>query len=263
MALKETFERQGFWLFRYRGVLPVIFLAAGVLVFIDSKFDPRFFAPEEPIFESLYFYACLGLSILGLLIRIYTVGHTAPNTSGRNTQELIAESLNTDGSYSLVRHPLYLGNFLIWLGPAMLSENFWFIVAFVFLFILYYERIMFAEEQHLKRKFGAAYSRWPDEVPAIIPKFKGFKRPALPFDRAKALTNEKTGILLTFLIFALLRLAGQFIQQRAAYDLFLPLCTVLAIVYYITFKSPVLRQKLLVVRKVRVPSERELIIDND
>ncbi|MGB8874133.1 MAG: hypothetical protein WCC75_12145, partial [Desulfobaccales bacterium] len=37
-------------------------------------------------------------------------------TSGRNTQGQVAETLNTTGIYSLVRNPLYLGNFLIWLG---------------------------------------------------------------------------------------------------------------------------------------------------
>ena len=33
------------------------------------------------------------------------------NTSGRNTHDQVADSLNTSGIYSIVRHPLYVGNF--------------------------------------------------------------------------------------------------------------------------------------------------------
>jgi len=83
---------------------------------------------------------------LGLFIRAYAVGHTPANTSGRNTKEQLADELNTTGIYSMVRHPLYLGNFFMWLGAAVLTKNGWFIVAFILLYWIYYERIMFAEE---------------------------------------------------------------------------------------------------------------------
>ncbi|NLL27934.1 MAG: DUF1295 domain-containing protein [Bacteroidales bacterium] len=36
--------------------------------------------------------------------------------SGKNTEKQIADFLNTKGMYSIVRHPLYLGDFLMWLG---------------------------------------------------------------------------------------------------------------------------------------------------
>jgi len=100
------------------------------------------------------------ISLCGLAIRVYTVGHTPANTSGRNTAGQLAESLNTTGIYSLVRHPLYLGNFFMWLGVALLIANFWFVIAFVFAYWIYYERIMFAEEQFLRTKFGPTYVEW-------------------------------------------------------------------------------------------------------
>jgi len=74
----------------------------------------------------------LGVSILGETIRIFTVGYAPRNTSGRNTiAGQIADELNTSGIYSLVRHPLYLGNFFIWLGPVLFVRTFVFVIFFI------------------------------------------------------------------------------------------------------------------------------------
>ena len=56
------------------------------------------------------------ICIVGFLVRFYTIGTTPKGTSGRNTQEQVADVLNFDGMYSMLRHPLYLGNYLIWFG---------------------------------------------------------------------------------------------------------------------------------------------------
>ena len=71
----------------------------------------------------------------------------------------------------MVRHPLYLGNFFMWLGVAMLTENTWFSIAFVLFYAFYYERIMYAEESFLRAKFGKTYLDWAAQVPAFIPSF--------------------------------------------------------------------------------------------
>ena len=63
-------------------------------------------------------------------------------------------TLNTSGLYSVVRHPLYLGNYLMWLGVALFSRTWWAPVIVSLVFWLYYERIMFAEEEFLRRQFG-------------------------------------------------------------------------------------------------------------
>lgn len=107
MPLKQELETQGNWLFRYRSFLPIIVLALGLGVFIQNVLlkndnDCSLF------FEML----CLAVSILGLIIRVYTVGFTPHNTSGRNTKAgQVADELNTTGIYSTTRNPLYLGNF--------------------------------------------------------------------------------------------------------------------------------------------------------
>ncbi len=168
MALQEEMEKQGNFLFKYRGYLPLIIVAIGLAVFIEPYLNViDIFALK---YSTIQFIG-LFISLIGLFIRAYAVGHTPANTSGRNTKEQLADELNTTGIYSTVRHPLYLGNFFMWLGAAILINNGWFVVAFILLYWIYYERIMFAEEQFLRRKFGSAYTDWADKTPAFIPNF--------------------------------------------------------------------------------------------
>ncbi|MGJ1361130.1 methyltransferase family protein [Sphingobacterium spiritivorum] len=151
MALKEEFERQGNWLFKYRSYLPIGILMITLLVLVYESL-----LNKKLVFcSTTYDIICLGIGIIGLAIRVYTVGYTPKNTSGRNThQGQVGDTLNKTGIYSIVRHPLYLGNFFMWLGAAMLTANIWFVAAFILFYWIYYERIMFTEEQFLERKFG-------------------------------------------------------------------------------------------------------------
>lgn len=156
-----------------------------------------------------------GISLLGLFLRAYTVGRAAPNTSGRNTTEgQIADKVNTTGIYSIVRHPLYVGNFLMWTGVALLTQNFWFLMTYIFLYWVYYERIMFAEEQFLRKKFGEKYTNWALKTPAFIPCFKKWKKNELPFNLKKALRQEKTGFFLLTIVMFLLNIVSQYSEHK-------------------------------------------------
>lgn len=96
--------------------------------------------------------------------------------------------------YALVRHPLYLGNYLMWLGPALFPRS-WSVAAIVTLvFWLYYERIMLAEEEFLRRRFGEAYERWAAVTPAFIPALRRWQPPALPFSLRNVLRREYSGV---------------------------------------------------------------------
>ncbi|MDY0201960.1 MAG: isoprenylcysteine carboxylmethyltransferase family protein [Tenuifilaceae bacterium] len=236
MALQEEFEKQGVWLFKYRGILPLFLLLIGTVLYLRTKIYPETFYLEETSYEIYYEMFCLFLSLLGLAIRVYTVGHTPKNTSGRNTKKQVADSLNTTGIYSIVRHPLYLGNFFMWLGPAMLTGNLWFVIAFCFFYWIYYERIMFAEEQFLRRQFKNIYTDWAKDVPAFIPNLKKFKSPNLPFSLKKVLKKEKTGLLAVFLIFFVFDLSGNLIQEKANYNYFLMAACILALLMYVVLR---------------------------
>lgn len=234
MALQEDLEKEGLWLFKFRSFLPVIILllAMGVHYLRESAT-----ASEDEPFDLYYEFICLGISILGLVIRIYTVGHTPKNTSGRNTTEgQVADTLNTTGIYSLVRHPLYLGNFFMWLGPALLVRDTWFIVAFILFYWVYYERIMFAEEQFLRRKFGQDYVEWSKKTPAFIPRVSGFHNNCMEFSWKKVLKKEKNGLLAVFVIFMLFNIIGELGENRAEYNLFFIYGTGVSLILYLILK---------------------------
>lgn len=236
MALKEEFEKSGNWLFRHRSHLPLVALGVGAVMIIRTEVYPETFILEETPYEIYYEMFCLFVSIVGLAIRLFTVGYTPPNTSGRNVSGQVAESLNTTGIYSSVRHPLYLGNFFMWLGIALLTGSFWFVIAFILFYWIYYERIMFAEEQFLSRKFGAAYDTWAGHTPAIIPSFRKFKPADIQFNWKKVLKKEKNGLLAVFLIFAMFDVIGELIEQHKDFNYFFLVMLLLSAILYVIVK---------------------------
>lgn len=238
MALKEEFIQQGNWLFKRRSYLPLIPLLIAFALYLRNHIYPEY-SPFRNSRQELYFEmlaVLIGLS--GLLVRIITVGYTPKNTSGRNTNEgQVADSLNTTGIYSLVRHPLYVGNFLMWLGIALWTANFWFIIAFILFYWLYYERIMFAEEQFLHKKFGNQYLDWSKTTPAFLPNFKGYLAPNLPFNWNKIFRQEKNGLFALFLIFCCFNIAGELLAPgEPDFNYFLIIMTLLSGLAYLVLK---------------------------
>jgi protein-S-isoprenylcysteine O-methyltransferase Ste14 len=236
MALSEEFEKQGNWLFRHRSYLPLLLLLAGVIMYLRSELYPDTFYLKESGYEIYYNYLCLLISLFGLGIRVYTVGHTPERTSGKNTTEQVADALNTTGIYSMVRHPLYLGNFFLWVGPALLSGNFWFVVSFCFFYWIYYERIMFAEEQFLRNKFGNTYMEWASNVPAFIPDLRKYKKPSHPMSWKKVLKMEKNGLAAVFIIFSGLDIVGELIKRTNRFDYVLMASAILSFLLYLLLK---------------------------
>jgi len=206
MALIHSFEKSGNWLFRYRGQLPLILFLLAVPVIY---FTPAGWIQENPKLALLLSLTGVLVSFIGFGIRAYTIGTTPRGTSGRNTQEQVAETLNSTGIYSMLRHPLYLGNYLMWMGIVIFCFNVWFFMLVSLLFWLYYERIMFAEERFLERKFGQDYLDWSLKAPAFWPAFSKYKPTHISFSFKSVLRREYSGVLavaISFFFVDLLRL---------------------------------------------------------
>ena len=168
MALSEELKIQGDFLFRYRSYFPLLLLVFGLAMFVLGKLsgDQDSMTAYQPWLEA----PAIFVSLLGLGIRVNSVGYSGENTSGRNTSHgQIADMINKKGLYSITRNPLYVGNYFMWLGIAMLTCNLWFIAVITLIFWIYYERIVFAEEAFLREKFGAAYLDWASRTPIFIP----------------------------------------------------------------------------------------------
>jgi protein-S-isoprenylcysteine O-methyltransferase Ste14 len=199
MSLVHELEKSGNWLFRRRSWLPVTVLVPSfVYLFIANR--------SVIYFNYTWEITCILVSVAGELLRSYTVGYVPRNTSGRNVMDQLADELNTKGIYSVIRHPLYVGNFLMWLGPVLFLRSVWWVIIFILAYWLYYERIIFAEEQYLRRKFGEAYDSWAFRVRAVIPSFRRYVKAELPFSLRNVLKREYNSITNLFVVFALLDL---------------------------------------------------------
>jgi len=189
MPLTDRIEREGNWLFQRRSFLPILLVIPILLAL--GQFE---YLGHDHRWHEVWSACCLVVSFLGLAIRALVVGYTPRRTSGRNTWSgQIADELNTTGMYSLVRNPLYLGNFIIWLGITLFFLVWWLTLIFCLAYWLYYERIIIAEERFLLNKFGEAYTDWSRQTPAFIPKLSGWKQPSLPFSWRNVLRREYTG----------------------------------------------------------------------
>jgi protein-S-isoprenylcysteine O-methyltransferase Ste14 len=209
MALVHEFENSGNWVFKRRSWLPVFMIVAGIFImYIDNRQAIIFDMRDELIF--------LTVSLFGEIIRVFTVGFAPKNTSGRNTEiGQLADELNTTGIYSIIRHPLYLGNFFMWLGPVLFLRSIPFTIVFILLYWVYYERIMFAEEQFLRRKFGEIYDKWSETVASFIPFSFNYIPSKLHFSIRNVLKREYNSFVNIFIIFLLLDLfRNLFLSER-------------------------------------------------
>jgi protein-S-isoprenylcysteine O-methyltransferase Ste14 len=205
MAYIDQMRRSGGWLFRWRGYLPLFFI--GIVLASLTQF--RFIGGSE-LDDEWWEAFCLAVSLFGLVIRALTVGFTPERTSGRNAREQRAAQLNTEGLYSMVRHPLYLGNFFLWMGIALYPHNWLVALLCVGIYWLYYERIMVAEEAFLAAEFGDEFELWSRATPAFIPDFRRYRPASAEFSLRNVLKREYPAFSGTIFAMFILEMAGDY-----------------------------------------------------
>ncbi len=102
------------------------------------------------------------ISLLGLGLRAFAAGSIHKD-----------QKLATGGPYRIIRHPLYLGSFLVGFGFALASGRWWLLLVFMLLFLGLYGRTIRAEEATLEALFGPEYWRYRGEVPPFFPRLGG------------------------------------------------------------------------------------------
>jgi protein-S-isoprenylcysteine O-methyltransferase Ste14 len=187
IVLVRQMERTGHLLFRYRNHIPLVLIPVLVLAMGQSEgIDRRYGDRVEAVWESL----CVATMLAGFLMRCLVVGYCPPGSSGRNSRAQCATALNTRGLYSVMRHPLYVGNLLIAIGAVAAIEVWWLAVIVVLAFALYYERIVIAEEAFLEARFGDRYREWAARTPAFVPAWRCWYAPRRAFSLRRVVANE-------------------------------------------------------------------------
>ena len=152
-AERRASARIGAVLFRHRGWLPVPFLLVPLL------------APGQSD-VALWMMGAL-LIVIGEAIRL--AGVSAAGTVTRRRSRTV-QRLVTYGIFSWMRNPLYVGNFLIWMGFTVISGVLWFLPVAIALFAVEYTLIVRYEEGVLESIFGGEYLAYKARIPRWFPR---------------------------------------------------------------------------------------------
>lgn len=119
------------------------------------------------------FLAGCTLAAIGIAIRAWGCGHLRKN-----------EDLVTSGPYAYVKHPLYLGTFLVALGGVLAAGSpelpgllVWVLVGPAFLigfFGFYLPRKRRTESRRMAERFGDRYPAWAAAVPDFVPSLRAW-----------------------------------------------------------------------------------------
>lgn len=109
--------------------------------------------------------------------------------------------------------------------PVLVSLGFW----------LYHERIIYAEEEFLRGKFGDAFRVWAQRTPAFVPSLKNWMPPLLPFSLRTVLKREHSavfGLVSAMTVFELVE--ARIVTGRFQVDGFWAVAFAVTAVLYVT-----------------------------
>lgn len=176
-AERSLSARVGARLFRARSWLPVPFL----LLALFSRSNAT----------TVNWIVGALLIVPGELIRLAGVAAagTVTRRRSRDVQRLV-----TYGIFGWVRNPLYVGNFLIWMGFVVISGVPWLVPLAIVVFAFEYYFIVAYEEGVLESIFGREYLAYKKTTPRWVPRAPK-EREAGQHDWAEAWKSETSTFL--------------------------------------------------------------------
>ena len=123
----------GKYLFRYRAAIAAIFFV--ILLF--------FAKPTSSTIAHI-------LILVGFCLRLWAAGYLGSDARKVDFQ---ADHRISNGPYRILKHPLYIGNFLLVLGVLILyNPPKWLASLYVIAFVIMYSLIAISERQYLREK---------------------------------------------------------------------------------------------------------------
>ena len=182
-AEQSQSARLGGVLFRNRSWIPVPFLVVPLLA-------PGRMSAANWVMGALLVAAGEAVRLAGV-----AAAGTVTRRRSREVQRLV-----TYGVFAWVRNPLYVGNFLIWMGFTVISGVHWFLPVAALLFALEYTLIVRYEEGVLETIFGASYLAYKSRTPRWLPRPPRHRSESGPHNWGEAVRSETS----TFLAYAAL-----------------------------------------------------------
>ena len=191
----------GQFLFKYRSYTPLVFIVPMLLF-------------ARPTLTTLI--AGFVIVAIGELMRFWGVSYAGSET--RTTGSVGASSLITQGPFSYVRNPLYIGNILMYFGISIMSNSlfpFLQIISLVY-FPFQYFYIILEEESFLREKFKEQYKEYFESVNRFLPGFTPYpetKQSAVKQNISAAYVSEKRTFQAVFISIIMIVLIFFLINQ--------------------------------------------------
>jgi len=139
----------------------------GVLLLVLFGSPPVWTAGwASELFEMLGYFLLAGAALWRIWCALFIAG-------SKNGE------LATSGPYSMVRNPLYLGNFAGAVGFGFAVEQPYLAALFALAFALFYPSVVAREEARLGEIFGERYREYRARVPRWIPDWSLYQEPAV------------------------------------------------------------------------------------
>jgi protein-S-isoprenylcysteine O-methyltransferase Ste14 len=142
-------------------------LAVGIVLLVSPRAAGRWltarFLPDTLTWFFLGFVVTLAGMGFAVLARVWLGGNWSGTVTLKQDHELIRT-----GPYRWVRHPIYTGILLAVLGSAIATGEWRAPVAAALIAVAFLRKIT-VEERFLTEQFGAAYTLYQTEVPALFP----------------------------------------------------------------------------------------------
>ena len=139
----------------------LIFLAFFLVVWVGDSF---FLRKSTFLADSVPLYIRLVILVLSLMTAtfLYMSGHVVVSHEHRPTDVV------STGAFRYVRHPLYLGCILFYLGLAVSTVSLFSLALLVLIFV-FYNYIAGYEEELLVQRFGERYSSYKKSTGKWVP----------------------------------------------------------------------------------------------
>lgn len=167
--LKVRMEESFKW-YRLSYTIFSLFLFLAIMV-QSILIPPKNFIAQTPLTTYLgYMIAAFGTIILVKSIKQIRMKEFLGLETANESAKLIQSGL-----YSRIRHPLYLGLLMIFLGYVLVSTQYTALIHFGCL-VLYLPFGIYFEEKNLVDHFGEKYLEYQKNVPMLFPKWGKKKR---------------------------------------------------------------------------------------
>jgi protein-S-isoprenylcysteine O-methyltransferase Ste14 len=143
-------------------------LGLAILLLVSPRFAGAVLSTRFLPRSAILFWIGTTLLLAGLSFSVAARSHLGGNWSGSVTLKQ-DHTLTRSGPYRFVRHPIYTGLLLAIFGSGVIALGEWRGLVAMALVTAAFLRKIRIEERFLHEQFGDAYTRYRQEVAALIP----------------------------------------------------------------------------------------------